>query len=241
MFKSPLLDYNRIKLVSSFDELLTTPFANGINAFCWQRTLPGDFSEIIQHVPYDSERGDGITPLDDSWLAALSATVSPAGRAAIEILLQDQRLLREYGLSPTLDCIHRYSRDDSSAPIPTDVHSFHVDSAPIEADTWLCTYHGPASEGLRNDQARRHIDIPATRAALLKAFGGEDNAAFLEYLAENCYDLHYAPAPDAQPFCFGPGNLWRIATQHPGSPVPPCIHRAPEHNPGDPPRLLLIS
>ena len=31
------------------------------------------------------------------------------------------------------------------------------------------------------------------------------------------------------------------AAMAPGSPVPPCIHRAPETHPGDPPRLLLIS
>ncbi len=40
---------------------------------------------------------------------------------------------------------------------------------------------------------------------------------------------------------FGLGNLWRIAVDYPGSPVPPCIHRAPITRPGRPPRLLLIS
>lgn len=239
MFKSPPPDYPSIKLVTSFHELLTTPFANGINALCWQRTLPGDFSEIIKRVPVERAADTGITPLDDSWLAALAATVSPAGRAAIEILLEDQRQLRAHGLSPTLDCIFSYTRDDASKPVPTDVHSFHVDSAGIETDTWLCTYHGPPSEGLRNDQALRRIDIPETREKLLKTFGGEDNADFHEYLAENCYDLHYAPEPHAEPFSFGPGNLWRIAVQYPGSPVPPFIHRAPAPTPL--PRLLLIS
>jgi hypothetical protein len=29
--------------------------------------------------------------------------------------------------------------------------------------------------------------------------------------------------------------------EYDGSPVPPCIHRAPDTRPGDPPRLLLIS
>jgi hypothetical protein len=76
---------------------------------------------------------------------------------------------------------------------------------------------------------------------LLRGFGGEDNEAFREYLAENCYDLHYAPTPNAQPFSFGLGSLWRIAVDYPGSPVPPCIHRAPITRPGRPPRLLLIS
>ncbi|HUR46218.1 MAG TPA: hypothetical protein VMZ27_10115, partial [Candidatus Saccharimonadales bacterium] len=64
---------------------------------------------------------------------------------------------------------------------------------------------------------------------------------FREYLKENCYDLHYAPIPTARPFSFGLGNLWRIAVDYPCSPVPPCLHRAPETLPGQPPRLLLIS
>jgi hypothetical protein len=231
-------DYNRIKLVTSFHELITTPFGNGINALCWQRTLPGDFTEIVRHLPPMRE-GEGTIPLEESLLASL--TVSPAGRTAIDILLEDQRQLRARGLSPILDCIHGYPRDDDSGPVPTDVYSFHIDSATVETDTWLCTSHGLPSEGLRNDQAVRRIDIPETRAELLKIHGGGDDADFLEYLQENCYDLHYAPAPHAQPFSFGVGNLWRIAVQYPGSPVPPFIHRAPETLPSPPPRLLLIS
>jgi hypothetical protein len=123
----------------------------------------------------------------------------------------------------------------------TDVFSFHTDSAAVETDTYLCTYHGPASEGLRNDEAQRRVDIPETRAELRKLYGGEDDDAFLEFLNENCYDLHYALVAQARPFSFGVGNLWRIAVDWPGSPVPPCIHRAPETLPGQSPRLLLIS
>ena len=229
--------YARIKCVGSFHELVTTAFEGGINALCWPRTLRGDFHEVVEHLIADQ----GITTLDDARLRGLP--LSLAGRAAVDCLLEDQRLLREHGLSPILDLIHGYPRDEEGAPVPTDVYSFHVDSATTEADTWLCTYHGPASEGLRNDEARRRVDIPETRAELLKAFGGEDSDSddFLEYLSENCYDLHYAPLPQAQPFSFGLGNLWRIAVEYPGSPVPPCIHRAPETVSGDPPRLLLIS
>ena len=80
-----------------------------------------------------------------------------------------------------------------------------------------------------------------TRGDLLKRFGGEDGVGFVGYLSEHCYDLHYAPVALARPFSFGLGNLWRIAVDWPGSPVPPCIHRAPETFPGEPPRLLLIS
>ena len=167
--------------------------------------------------------------------------VSAAGQAAVAVLLEDQRLLGAQGLAPILDCIASYPRDEDPGGVSTDVYSFHADSATVETDTDLCSYHGPASEGLRNDEAQRHVDIPETRARLLALFGGEDDADFLEFLRESCYDLHYAPVAQAQPFSFGAGNLWRIAVEYPGSPVPPCIHRAPETLPGQPPRLLLIS
>jgi len=229
------VDYPRIRQVHSFQELVSTPFADCVNALCWERSLPGDFGEVVERLG----GGEGIVALDEVGLLALP--VSAAGRVAVEWLLADLRLLRAQERAPVLNCIHGYPRDEQPGPVATDVFSFHADSAPVEADTWLCTYHGPASEGLRNDEALRRVDIPATRAELLKLFGGQDDVEFREFLNENCYDLHYAPAPQARPFSFGLGNLWRIAVDYPGSPVPPCIHRAPETAPGQPPRLLLIS
>ena len=228
-------DYTRIKVVSSFAELATTAFTEGINALCWPRVLPGDFDEVVACLG----AGEGIITLDEARLRNLS--VSNAGHVAIDVLLEDQRLLQERGCDPVLNCIHSYSRDEDPGPVLTDVFSFHADSSPVEADTWLCTYCGPASEGLRNDEALRRVDIPEIRAELLKRFDGEDGEDFRVWLSEHCYDLHYAPAPEAQPFTFGVGNLWRIAVDWPGAAVPPCIHRAPETEPGQPPRLLLIS
>ena len=227
--------YTRIKVVKSFNELVSTSFGDGLNALCWQRTLAGNFDEVVECLKVSGE----IATLDESSLKALP--VSAAGREAIAILIEDQRLLRAAGLCPILDCIHAYPREEEPGPVATDVYSFHTDSAPIAADTWLCSYNESSSEGLRNDEARRRIDTPGTRAKLLKLFGGGDSDGFLEYLKENCYDLHYAPVPNARPFSFGIGNLWRIAVDYPGSPVPPCIHRAPATLPGRPPRLLLIS
>jgi hypothetical protein len=227
--------YPRIKQVKSFRELVTIPFAGGVNALCWERTLPGNFGEVVDQLGV----GKGITTIDDARLHALP--VSAAGGVAIGILLEDQRLLREHGLAPVLDCIDGYLRDEGPGAVCTDVYSFHADSATVATDTYLCTYHGPSSEGLRNDEAQRRVDLPATRAELLKHYGGEDNDGFRGYLNENYYDLHYAPVPQAQPFSFGLGNLWRIAVDYPGSPVPPCIHRAPETQLGQSPRLLLIS
>jgi hypothetical protein len=227
-------DNPRIKRVKSFAELIATPFADGVNALCWERTLPGDFSEVVRLLGVSKE----VTPIDEARLRALP--ISAAGRAAIDFLIEDQRRLREHGAAPVLNCFLGYPREEDPVVVSTDVYSFHADSAPVEADTFLCTYHGAASEGLRNEEAQRRVDEPETRAALLKIFGGADNADFHAYLNENCYDLHYAPAAHAQPFSFGVGHLWRIAVEYPGSPVPPCIHRAPETGPGQPPRLLLI-
>jgi hypothetical protein len=226
----------QIKCVHSFHELVTTRFANGVNALCWQRTLAGDFGEIVKLLGDGSD--EPITTLDEARLKGLPA--SATGRVAVDQLLADLQLLRDHALDPVLNCISGYPCDEEPSPVPTDVFSFHADSAPVEADTYLCTYHGSPSEGLRNNEVRRRVDIPETRAELLKLFGGEDNDDFRSYLKENCYDLHYAPASQAQPFSFGLGNLWRIAIDYPGSPVPPCIHRAPATLPGQP-RLLLIS
>lgn len=226
-----------IRTVSGFAELLTTPMVEGVNALCWPRVLVGNFSEVVAKL----DPGEGITNLDEARLHALD--LSDAGKAAVAVMLEDLRLLREQGLAPELNCITAYPRDDESGVVATDVYSFHADSAPVLADTWLCTYHGAPSEGLPNEEALRKVDDPVIRAALLEEFGGVDaeGEEFREFLRDCCYDLHYAPKPGAQPWSFGVGNLWRVATDSPESPVPPCIHRAPENRPGDPVRLLLIS
>ena len=224
----------RVRLVRSFEELRTARFADGVNAFCWERTLPGDYAEVIAKLG----PGEGIVPLDDDRLRALD--LNPAGWLAAEAMLADQQLLRDHDLAPSLNGVYDCVRDPDAGVVPTDVTSFHVDSAPIEVDTWLCTYHGACSEGLRNEDALLKVEIPEIRAALLKEYGGSDDAGFAKFFHEHSYDSHYAPKPGATPYPFGIFALWRIATRWPGSPVPPCIHRAPENHPGSP-RLLLIS
>jgi hypothetical protein len=231
----PQPDCPRIKYVHSFEELVSTKFADGINALCWARALPGDFDEIV--AQFDVK--EGRLALDEATLNGL--ILSPAGQAAREVLLADRKALADHGLSPVLDCIHGYPRDEEGGPVITDVYSFHVDSAPVEADTYLCSYNHTASEGLLNEEAVRKVDVPEIRAELLELYGGEDDEEFEEFLSDNCFNLHYAPLPEAQPYFFGIGNLWRIAIAHPESLVPPCIHRAPVIEPGQPARLLLIS
>jgi hypothetical protein len=224
----------RVRLVRSFEELRTTRFADGVNALCWERTLPGDFAEVIAKLG----PGEGIVALEDERIRALE--LSPAGKLAAETMLTDQQLLRDHDLAPSLNCVYDCVRGPDAGTVPTDVTSFHVDSAPVEVDTWLCTYHGACSEGLRNEDALLKVEIPEIRAALLKEYGGPDDAGFAEFLHDNSFDSHYAPKRGAKPYPFGTFALWRIATRWPGSAVPPCVHRAPENHPGSP-RLLLIS
>ncbi len=228
------LSYPRIKIVSSFDELVNTPFADGVNALCWQRALPGEFAEVTAYI----NAADDIVTLDPENLKEMRPHLSPAGQAAIDVMLADYALLEGRGLDPCLDCIPAYPRDEVADVLRTDVYSFHADRAPVQADTYLCTYIGASSEGLPNEHAVRHVDIAHTRAALQAQC---DNDDFDEYLREHSYDLHYRASDDAGIYQFGVGNLWRIAIEYPDCPVPPCIHRAPEQKAGDAARLLLIS
>ena len=234
MPEAALFSASNIRIVSSFEELISTPFGGGINALCWPRTLAGDYAEVLTEL----QLPEGITHLEGKALRRLH--LSPAGKQAVEVMLADHALLTEHGMLPTLDGINGYVQPEETGPLRTDVCSWHADSATCEADTWLCTYHGASSEGLPNDQVIRHIDVPETRARLLQIYGSSDDESFVEWLNDHFYDLHYQPLPGAQPFTFGIGNLWRVATLHEGSPVLPCIHRAPDPIPGQP-RLLLIA
>src|SRR5204863_8882410 len=112
-----------IKRVSGFHELVTTPFADGVNALCWPRTLPGDFGEVVRCLAV----GAGITTVEDSQLVDL--LLSAAGRVAVGILLEDQRHLREHGLDPVLDCINGYVNSEKVGPVRTDVCFLHAESA----------------------------------------------------------------------------------------------------------------
>lgn len=223
----------------SFAELAAARFTDGVNALCWPRMFTGNFEEVVRLLETSGSlnRGDGIEVIDEARLGALE--LSQAGREAVGVVLTDLSRLREQQRDPVLNCIHGYPRDEDAGPVATDVFSWHADSAPVEADTWLCTYHGSPSEGLCNEDAVRRVDVPATRAELLKLYGGADDAGFRDFLHERYYDLHYAARPGAAPYSFGLFNLWRIAVDWPGSPVPPCVHRAPATIPGQP-RLMVI-
>jgi hypothetical protein len=223
-----------VHYVHSFEELIHTPYPDGVNALCWQRDLPGSYSELLDLLPLQP----GINSIEDADILALEFSVE--GRLAARQVLADLELLRQHDLDPVLDAIHGYVEAGETGVIPTNVRSWHVDSATAKADTYLCTYHGASSQALAPGAAIRRCDIPETRAAMLAEFGGKDDAEFEDYLAACCYDLHYLPLPGTKPVNFGVGNMWRIAVQWPGSETPASVHRAPEPEAGRM-RLLLIA
>ena len=170
--------------------------------------------------------------------ALLALELSAAGQLARQILIDDLDLLTAHCASPMLNLIRCYDRDDAYPFFPTDVYSWHVDRSPVPTDTYLCTYHGEASEILPNAQAQQKILIPEIRDELRKLYGGADEG-FEAFLSENFFDLHYQAKPTAQPIDLGIGHLWRLAVDHPDSRALPCVHRAPKEKTGQP-RLLLI-
>jgi hypothetical protein len=223
---------HQINCVTNFQDLVSTPFHGATNAVCWNRTLSGDFAEIVRKVALNED----IAVLDEEALRDLQ--LSEQGRLAREILLNDFTLLKAHGAAPILNVIRCYERDDAFPFFPTDVYSFHVDRSPVPTDTFLCTYYGAPSEILLNAQAQQKVLVPEIRDELKKLYGGTDEG-FESFLSEHFFDLHYQAKPAACPVSLGLGNLWRLAVDHPGSQVLPCVHRAPNEKKGEH-RLLMI-
>jgi hypothetical protein len=223
---------NQIHCVTNFQDLVCTPFQGELNAMCWTRAIRGDFSEITEKV----ELHENMAVLNQEELRELQ--LSEQGQLAREALLHDLAVLKAHGASPILNLIKHYERDDAYPFFPTDVYSFHVDRSPIPTDTFLCTYYGEASEILPNAQAEQKVLVPEIRNELKKLYGGADEG-FETFLSDYFFDLHYQPKPKSRPISLGLGHLWRIAVDHPGSQVLPCVHRAPKEKAGQS-RLLLI-
>ncbi|MCC3214818.1 DUF1826 domain-containing protein [Chryseobacterium sp. X308] len=225
-------DNPQIEVVSSFSELVNTSFQGARNAVCWQRNLAGDFTEIVSKLRLK----ENITVVSSDDLLALQLTEE--GNVARGIILHDLKLLTDFGASPVLNLLKNYERDEELGFISTDVYSYHVDRSPVATDTFLCTYHGTASDIIANDQVEQKILIPEVREQLKKLYDGTEDE-FEDFLKEYFFDLHYQPKPDAEPVNLGIGHLWRIAVDHPEQSALPCVHRAPVENDGEY-RLLLI-
>ncbi|KFC19424.1 hypothetical protein [Chryseobacterium sp. FH1] len=225
-------DNKQIGVVSSFSELVNNDFEGEINAICWERNLIGDFAEIVSRL----QLKENITEISVDDLLTLQ--LSENGKLARETIINDLKSLSEYGASPSLNLLKNYDRDDEFDFISTDVYSFHVDRSPVATSTFLCTYHGSASDILANDQAVQKILIPEVREKLKELHDGSDSE-FETFLTENYFDLHYQAKTESKPTNLGLGHLWRLAVNHPGQTVLPCVHRAPLESNGEL-RLLLI-
>jgi hypothetical protein len=225
-------DTSQIGMVSTFSELVNTDFMGETNALCWHRNLEGDFKEIVGKL----QLKENMTEVDPKELLALQ--LSEKGNRAREIILNDLQLLANCGASPALNLLKCYERDDEFDFISTDVYSYHVDRSPIATDTFLCTYHGVASDIIPNGQAEQKVLIPEIRKKLAALHNGPSEE-FENFLKENYFDLHYQAQPNAAPINLGLGHLWCLAVDHPKQQVLPCIHRAPIEKKGEY-RLLLI-
>ncbi|MFQ6599847.1 DUF1826 domain-containing protein [Flavobacterium sp. C3NV] len=225
-------DSSQIGVVSTFSDLVQTNFKGEMNALCWYRNLGGDFKEIVSQLSLE----ENITEVYPEDLIALK--LSEKGNIARGIILNDLQLLTDFGASPSLNLLKCYERDDEFDFISTDVYSFHVDRSPIATDTFLCTYHGAASDIIANAKAEQKILVPEIRTKLKELHDGPEEE-FEDFLKENYFDLHYQAHQDAAPVNLGLGHLWRLAVDHPKQEVLPCIHRAPVENEGEY-RLLLI-
>jgi len=222
---------HQINFVTSFHNLVSTPFYGKTNAICWTRQLTGNFSEIVDRLEFS----ENMRTIIKEELCELQ--LSEEGKLAREILLNDLKLLKIQGASPILNLIKCYDRDDAYPFFPTDVYSFHVDRSPIPTNTYLCTYYGEPSEILPNALAEQKVLIPEIQNELKKLYiGGEEG--FESFLSDHFFDLHYQAKPGAIPVNLGVGHLWKLAVDYPQSHTLPCIHRAPKENGQK--RLLLI-
>ncbi|MDR2235334.1 MAG: DUF1826 domain-containing protein [Chryseobacterium sp.] len=225
-------DNCQIGIVSNFSDLINTHFEGNVNALCWHRNLAGDFKEIVSKL----QLKENITEVSKEDLLALS--LSEEGSTARELILNDLQLLTDFGALPSLNLLKNYDRDEEFDFISTDVYSYHVDRSPVGTHTFLCTYYGAASDILPNDQAVQKILVPEIREKLKELHDGPEDE-FESFLKDCFFDLHYQPQPNAQPVNLGRGHLWKLAVDHPGQNVLPCVHRAPVENDGEY-RLLLI-
>ncbi|HMP29823.1 MAG TPA: hypothetical protein PKD85_09490, partial [Saprospiraceae bacterium] len=178
--------------VDTFQDFISTQFYEDKNAICWKRNLEGDFAEIVHKLTFD----EPIIEIEEEDLQDLK--LSKKGQIARQILLSDINLMRTLGVTPSLNLIQKYERDDENPVFPTDVYSYHIDRSTVPFDTILCTYFGASSQILPNAEAEQKIRIPKFSTQLQVLYDGavED---FESFISENFYDLHYQALPDAQP------------------------------------------
>ena len=220
--------------VPDLEGLVQHRFQGAVSAVGLKRSLAGDFGAVARALAPPTGHRD-VSPRRLRHLA-----LGPEGRRAAAQILDDLDGLEDQGCAPQLSCVTDYPRDLRGLPVRTEVQGFHIDRAPVEVDTWLCTYAGGSTEILPPEDALRCIDDPTTRAALRQVWGLPEGEALESRIREGSFDLQYVPRPGASGVVLGAHHLWRLAVSWPGAAVAACIHRAPATVPGQP-RLLLIA
>ncbi len=99
---NPFSNSSQIGTVATFSELVNTDFKGEKNALCWYRNLEGDFKEIVNQLQFK----ENITEVEPETLLALQ--LSEKGNLARETILNDIRLLTDFGAAPTLNLIKWY-------------------------------------------------------------------------------------------------------------------------------------
>ena len=92
-------DYPRIRRVQSFQELLGIPLSNGVNALVWERSLPGDFCEVVERLGAVA----GVATLDESRLLSLQVS-------------QEVRVIHNWNLMLVEQGLEIYLRHADSPP-----------------------------------------------------------------------------------------------------------------------------
>ena len=223
---------NQIEIVKSFEDFISKPFHDEVNAIGLLRNTEANFKEIVDKFLTEED----IIEISIADLDLLE--LSDSGVKAKNMIKDDYNNLLEAGCQPTLNLINKYMKDDEFDFISTDVYSFHVDRSPIPTSTILCTYYGASSDIISNDEVVQKILVPEIRKNLNQLYD-ENDGSFEDFLEDNFFDLHYQELPNANPINLGNINIWRLAVDNPYQNVKPCVHRAPIENINEP-RLLLI-
>ena len=113
-------DHHQIKTVSSFKELINREFQGDNNAICLQRNLVGDFEEIVSKL----ELKNNITEVSVEDLENL--TLTDHGELAREIIINDLRLLADFGKEEDFDAFLKAYYFDLHYQPKADAHPINL-------------------------------------------------------------------------------------------------------------------
>ena len=197
------LEDKSIKVVDNLKDFVDEGFSSETNVILFRRRLSANFNaaagDLCEIFALRQEDYKGIKQLSEAELEAAYLQASGETRKALGIIIDDIRSQKEIWDEVSLRLITPSGGDKT----------YHTDGADNGLGRVLCSYNGPATEGL----------VPEETTIDKQGF--------------------YIAAPDAKPFAFRVGDLWRCAGSRgvKNANVPPFVHRAPGSKN---PRLLLV-